>query len=547
MEDIIVTGHRNPDMDSVCAAYAYAEFKNRTDPVNQYIPVRCGNLNRQTKTAFELAGAEPPSFMKDAAPKVSDVTRRDIESLDINQPVFSAIKVLDEENLSCIPVFEEGTIFRGIVTIHQISGFLISENLGTRPVYRFRINNFQDVLPGYFFLRGPDKEFTAPIMTGAMPVEVSRSRIEDIKPYKPLLVVGLRTDLIDFAVENDFPAIILTGVSDDSRVGDRLKNYRGTVFISKTDTAETIRLLRLSAPVKEIMNAEPEIVKSDADFDSAKQLLVNSRYRGLPVFQDEQFAGIVTRRCFIEKPLKKIIMVDHNEISQSIPGSEQAEIIEIVDHHRLSPQPTKKPIYINVRPVGSTCTIIFSHFISHNLELSPQTAMLMLSGILSDTIILKSPTTTTEDRHAAEKLAEICEVSLEEHGKALFEKSAVLGASPVNELVGADFKEYNEGGIAFGIGQAEVISLNGIDELKNNIISELEKIKKTKKLKWAMLLITDVIKENSILLSTPFKAAEEELIYSKIDDDIFDLPGILSRKKQLLPELLRVCEEIGRS
>jgi manganese-dependent inorganic pyrophosphatase len=430
MADIIVTGHRNPDMDSVCAAWCYADFKNRIDPENNYIPVRCGNLNNQTRAAFESAALKPPPFIKDVSPKVADVTRRNIVSLDINEPVFKAIKVLDEENISCIPVFEDGRVFRGIITIHQITGFLISENLGHRPVYSFRIDNFEKVLPGFFYKRGERSEFAAPIMTGAMPVEVSRERIEALKPDTPVLVVGLRQDLISFAIENEFPALILTGVEDDVRLPFDFDNYNGTVFISRADTAETIRLLRLSAPVKEIMNTSPETIQAESGFDDAKNLLVNSNYRGLPVFTGESFIGIVTRRCFIEKPLRKLILVDHNETSQSVPGAEQAEVVEIIDHHRVSPQPTKTPIYMNIRPVGSTCTIVFSHFQSAGIEIECKTAKLLLAGILSDTIILKSPTTTSEDKFTAEKLAEICGFTVEEYGRKLLENSAVLDKTP---------------------------------------------------------------------------------------------------------------------
>ncbi|HAK46737.1 MAG TPA: putative manganese-dependent inorganic diphosphatase [Spirochaeta sp.] len=543
MTDIIITGHRNPDMDSVCAAYCYAEFKNKTDKNNNYIPVRCGNLNNQTKAAFKSAGVKPPVFVKDVSPKVADVTRRDIVSLDINEPVFNAIKVLDEQNISCIPVFQDGLDFKGIISIHQISGFLISENLGKRPVYRLRINNFQNVLPGFFYKRGVDSEFSAPIMTGAMPIEVSRERIEALKPEKPVLVVGLREDLITFAIENEFPAIILTGV-DDAQLPIDFDNYDGTVFISKADTAETIRLLRLSAPVKEIMNTEPEIIHSDSGFDDAKNMLVNSTYRGLPVFTGDSFTGIVTRRCFIEKPLRKLILVDHNESSQSVTGAEQAEIVEIVDHHRVSPQPTKTPIYMNIRPVGSTCTIIFSHFEAASIEVSRVTAMLLLAGILSDTVILKSPTTTAEDCDTAGKLAEICGCTVEEYGQQIFANSAVVDSTPPAQLIVADFKEYSESGISFGVGQAEVINLDGVNRLKDELIAELERAAKLRRLDWAMLLVTDVIKENSVLLTTDMPKAETLLVYKKLSDNLFELPGILSRKKQLLPELLRVVEEL---
>ncbi len=177
-------------------------------------------------------------------------------------------------------------------------------------------------------------------MTGAMPVEVSRERIESLKPEIPVLVVGLREDIISTAITNDFPAIILTGV-EDTNLPINFDDYKGTVYVSKSDTAETIRLLRLSAPLKEIMNKEPVAVQSESDFDKGKQLLVNSRYRGVPVFDKDNFIGLVTRQCFIEKPRKKIIMVDHNEATQSVRGADQAEIVEIIDHHRLAPQPTK--------------------------------------------------------------------------------------------------------------------------------------------------------------------------------------------------------------
>ena len=384
-------------------------------------------------------------------------------------------------------------------------------------------------------------------MTGAMPVEVSRERIEALKPEKPVLVVGLREKLINFAVENSFPAIILTGVEDDAKLPFDFSSYKGTVYISRADTAETIRLLRLSAPVKDILNAEPEIIKAESSFDEAKNFLVNSKYRGLPVFNGDVFSGIVTRRCFIEKPLKKLFLVDHNELSQSIPGADQAEIIGIVDHHRIAPQPTKKPIDIDIRPVGSTCTIVFNHYQASSIEPDKHTAMLLLAGILSDTVILKSPTTTPADKKAAEELAVLCGTTVEEYGRELLANSAVIDKTSPAELIAADFKEYREKSIGFGVGQAEVITLDGVSRLKKSFVDELDKIRRKRNLDWAMLLVTDVIKENSVLLSTSFPEAENILIYRKIEDNLFDLPGILSRKKQLLPELLRVTEGLQDS
>ena len=546
MAYIIITGHKNPDMDSVCAAWCYAELKSKTDPENTYVPGRCGSLNNQTKAAFAKAGIKPPSLIKDVSVKVSDVTIRDVISIDRNEPIFEAIKKLDNENISSIPVFHDETEFMGIVTTHQITSFLISENLGKRPAYSFRINNFKKVLPGFFYKIGDRKEFTAPIMTGAMPVDVSRERIEMLKPDKPVLVVGLREDIINTAILNDFPAIILTGV-DDTKLPISFDDYKGTVFVSKTDTAETIRLLRLSAPVGELMNEDPVIIQAESDFDKGKQLFINSKYRGVPVFDDNNFIGLVTRQCFIEKPRKKIIMVDHNEAAQSVRGADQADIVEIIDHHRLAPQPTRKPIYMSIRPVGSTSTIITGMFDTYGVEISKQTAMLLLAGIISDTVVLKSPTTTKEDIKAAEKLSEICSLSVEEYGRELQEQSAVLEKTSPEDLICSDLKEYRQENFSFAIGQAEVINLDGASRLKEKLLAELEKQKLERKLDWIMLLITDVINEISVLIATDQKEAEDQIIYKKIEDNMFYLPGILSRKKQLLPELLRVIEDADLS
>ena len=530
-------------MDSVCSAYCYSILKNRIDPENRYIPIRCGHLNKQTRMVFEKLGITPPRLMKNISPLVADVAKRDIPTLDLNDPVFSAIRRLDEENLSVIPVFEDETEFRGIISLHEISGFLMSDNLEKRPVYRFRINNFKRVLPGYFYRRGKGQGFDAPIMTGAMPYEISKERINAMLPQKPVLVIGLREDILQFAVKEQFPAIILTGMARDEEIPIDFSDYKGTLFISHSDTAETIRLLRLSTPIKNVMNKEPERLDSHQSFDEAKAALVGSSLRGLPVFEDGFFSGIVTRRCFIEKPRKNLILMDHNELDQSVPGADQTEILEILDHHRLGNSRTKEPIYVYAQPVGSTCTIVYRHFKLNGIDLDSAVATLLISGILSDTVILKSPTTTDKDREAVEELLAIASLKLEDFSAELFSQNASLRESDPAEILEADFKIYREQ-LSVGISQAEVITLEDVDEIKEKYLDEMETIRQKKRLDWVLLLVTNVIKENSFLLVTPFPKGEDKLIYEKLSPGMYNLPGILSRKKQLLPEVLRVLEEI---
>ncbi len=543
MADIYVTGHKNPDLDSVCAAYCYAELKNKLDADNTYIPVRCGNMNRQTKEVFAKINTPPPEMMRDIYPKVSDVVRKDSINLDYNEPVLHAVRLIDDLNVSVFPVFDENLEFHSTISIHEITGFFIRETCGERPDYVFRTDNFERVLPGYFLRQGEAEEFTAPIMTGAMPYETSVQRFESLLPKKPVLIIGYRKDILDYVLTQQLPAIILTGIDSPKEVALDFSSYRGHIFISETDTAETVRLLRLSTPVKNIADTSPEHLQSDDLFNDAKEKLLDSNYRGLPVFADTTFEGMVTRRCFINKPKKKLILVDHNEISQSIPGAEQAEILEIIDHHRLNPEKTYTPIYVFNKPVGSTCTIIFHHFRTGSVAINKKTALLLLSGILSDTVLLKSPTTTEEDISTARQLASMANIDYQIYGEEIFSQAVLLRSEKPRDLITSDFKSYEDYGVSFGIGQVEVVTLTEVPELTATLFAALEDVRIEKGLDWMMLLITNVIKENSMLVSTSFRNVERHLVYKPLGEHLFDLPGVLSRKKQLLPEVLRVLEE----
>ena len=547
MKTVFVSGHRNPDMDSVCAAYCYAALKNSLDPGTRYQAIRCGAMNAQTRYVFEGLGIEAPPLVRDVYPKVSDVAKRDIITLEESDPVYVAIKELDERTLSMIPVFANMQKFRGIVSIHEISSFLISDNLHQRPVYRFLIDNFKRVVPGYFYRMGKEREFSAPIMIGAMPYEISVQRISELGDVKPILIVGLREELITYAIENEFPAIILTGLDGDRSIPVDFSSYEGSVYVSRTDTAETVRLLRLSAPLSDIINDSPVAVQSDEKYETAKARLVNSDYRGLPVFEGEQFSGIVTRRCFIEKPQRRLILVDHNELAQSVPGAEEAQILEVVDHHRLAFERTREPMTMKIETLGSTCTIIYREYRFHGVEIGKEVATLLLGGILADTVMLKSPTTTAAEHAAVEELGRLAGVDWRTWGQDLFSHSASIRNREPREIVETDFKEYDEGGIRFGIGQAEVVTLEDLPEVKQDLLAALRETSRERNLDWIMLLVSDVMKGESILLTDGFPAGDEALIYEQSSENEFYLPDILSRKKQLLPEVLRVVDEVSAS
>ncbi|MFW5711392.1 MAG: putative manganese-dependent inorganic diphosphatase [Spirochaetota bacterium] len=556
MNDIFITGHRNPDMDSVCASWAYAQLKKKLDPGTSYHAIRCGHMNTQTKETLKAIGITPPRLEKDVHPRVRDIVTRNPHRISADEPTLNAVKIIHDYNISIIPVFgqdsKQEAKFAGLVSVNEISDFLISEHLGGRPRYAFRTDNFDKVLSGFCYKQGDRHEFTAPVMIGAMPYETSLDRIKALLPDKPILVVGQREKILEYAIEQQFPAVVLTGVREPEEVSINFSAYRGTVFVSRTDTAETVRLLRLSSPVKNIMSTEYPLLTEAHHFDEAKNMLVNSDLRGLPVFstEDEQeserkFVGVVTRRCFIDRPSRKVIMVDHNEADQSIRGIENAEILEIIDHHRLAAEKTRTPIYVAAKPVGSTCTIVYQHYLQAGIPVNTTTAKVLLAGLLSDTVILKSPTATDEDRRAAAQLANIAGITIEEYGEQIFSHTAVLGKQDPKQVIKTDFKLYSEFNMKVGIGQVEVVTFQNIDEVEEIYLNALDEIRKEQGLDWTMLLITNVLHEHSKLFTTPFPEAEERVVFKQEKPGRFDLPNILSRKKQVLPEILRVLEEMA--
>ncbi len=539
---VYVTGHINPDMDCTVASYAYAFLKNQIDPDNKYISIRCGSVNDQTKAAFAKAGTALPVLYKQLIPTVGDVTRMDYTSLPANAPILDALELLYTRNISFLPILDfDG--FTGTVSINEVSAYLVRQSTTGRPMYHFSMANIPQVLPGEFIHRGENEEIDAPIMTGAMPFDIYLKRMKGLEK-KPVLVVGNRRKILSHAVENQLPAIIITGLESADELDTDFSSYRGFVYMSRTDSAESIRLLRLSVPVSTIANTSQPRVQRSQSFEEVKQQLMSSDYRGLPVFDGEEFMGIVTRRRFIEKPVKELIMVDHNEIHQSVPGAREAKVVEIIDHHRFGAEKTNTPIYIASKPVGSSSTIVYQHFRMHFEEIPRHIAILLQSGIISDTVNLKSPTTTVEDEKALNELSMLSGLKIEEYAVEMFSQLKALKERDPREIVLADFKTYEQFDRSVGIGQVEVISLEEASELTEAFASALDSVAGEKNLNWTLLLITDVIKQHSILVSSAFREGSDKLIYTEIGPRRFDLPKILSRKKQVLPEVLRVLEEL---
>jgi manganese-dependent inorganic pyrophosphatase len=542
MDTVYVAGHKNPDMDCVCSAYCYAALKRKVDPDTNYQAIRSGPLSGQIRDVFELAGVSVPEHFDTIAPTVGLVAKPSSVVLKPDDPVLEAIREVESQTISAIPIIDEGGEFRGVVGVNEITSYILAQNRGDRPIYSFLVENLERTLPGEFIRKGEQASFDAPIVTGSMPEERALDLIRTLQP-PPMLVIGNRREILAHAVEMNLPAIVVTGLKDGEEPALDVDAFRGSVYRSGTDTAETIRLLRLSSPVRTIMDREVPRLQSKTPFDRAKADLIDSKYRGLPVFDGETLIGMVTRRSFIERPRRKLIMVDHNEVSQAVDGAHEALILEIVDHHRLAPPSTTQPIAVTTRAVGSTCTLVYEEFANRGLALDQDVAILLLSGIVSDTVNLHSPTTTEADRRAIHRLESITGISAAEHAKRLFAQLNALENREPREIVLSDFKKYDHAGISFGIGQVEVTTLSDSSTYRERLLEALSSVSSERSLAWTMIMVTDVIKRNSLLLTSGYDRGERHLPFKLLEERTYDMPGVLSRKKQLLPEIMRVLSE----
>ncbi len=541
MSDIFVIGHKNPDTDSICAAYAYAYLKNCIDKENHYISARCGNMNKQNSFVFQYLNATPPILLKDIYIKVKDVMTKNVISIEEHTPLYEVMNNIKNKNIRLLPVVDSEKNFKGIVSVFEISNFLINTIKPTL-TYTLEIDNFDKVLPGYLYKRGAISQAEVQIIVGAMPFEVFKKYVSTLDISKTIIIVGKREKILQYAIDNQAHTVVITGIRNDKELENiDISNYKGNIFISFLDTFQTVHKITLSVPVYSLLNKNARYISSNEYVDKAKELLLEDTNRALCVVDDNKLQGIITRSDVIKKFTNKVILVDHNEQNQAIDGIETAQILEVIDHHRLSPIKTNYPIFFYAKPVGSTCTLVAELYKTNNVPINKEIATILLSGILSDTVGAKSPTTTKLDLEMIDELSNIANIDYVEYAKTLLSQSDDITTRTTAEIIESDFKSYEEFGVRFGISQVETTNLNTLNQIKQTLIDEIQRQKNVKNLDWLMLLVSDIITQNSILI-TSGHPLERKFSYKKIDDNLYYLKGVLSRKKQLLPEILNLLE-----
>ena len=532
-----VCGHRNPDTDSIVAAISYAALFNMLGE-NDYIPVRLGHLNDESKFLLNRFGFQPPLKITSVRTQVRDVEFDRPPRLAPGVPVSYAWNLLQENpNLSMLPISNEDDTLFGLIARDAIAQNDM-QTIQTPVLQDAPILNVLSALEGHILNRADDsfESISGEVMI-ALPGggDYLRSIGAD-----SILLCGNQPDVVDLALERKAKCVILC----QTNLSEKYRDVSSETCLISTplDAWRAARWLYLATPVGRLAPAMDDVVRFHLDdyLDDVKETMLQSRYRSYPILDGEgKVAGTISRYHLLQPRRKRIVLVDHNEIGQSVAGLDQAEVVAVVDHHRLADIQTGYPVYVRNEPVGSTNTIIATMFQENGLMPGEKLAGLMAAAIISDTVMFKSPTTTARDRRMAERLAKIAGLDLEKLGQEVFSASSPDKAPDV--LLKTDLKEFNLGDHFIIISQITTLDSESVLTRKAELLAEMDKLQKERKADMVLLMVTDVLQEGTELLFLgDGEVIRQAFDLRKVQENHVFIPGLVSRKKQMVPALTQL-------
>jgi manganese-dependent inorganic pyrophosphatase len=541
MSEILVIGHRNPDTDAICSAIGYAEFKRRTG-MAEAVAARCGDTNDRIDFVLETFGVPAPKFVADVSPKISDVMQRRILSVRPDSTAAEALRLMDEKNLRILPVMDDAHKCRGLLSLFKLSKFLFpaANRGGTSREAFTSLSSLAHTLDGQL-LAGTDvgREQELILMIGAMGLESFAARLEKFPPEQSCVIVGDRRDIQNVAIREGVRVLVVTGGAVvDPKIVEAARKKNVCVITSLHDTATTASLCRAAVAVRHVLNEEFLCFRENAPLAAVRDEATSSGYLAFPVLNsDGETVGILSKTDFLKTVTRKLILVDHNELSQAVQGADEVEIIEIIDHHRIGALATQQPILFRNEPVGSTSTIVADCFFRHGVELPRDIAGLLLAGVVSDTLNLTSPTTTARDADILKHLEHLSGVNARAFTEKLFASGSLLTLKPAPQAVTTDCKEYAEEGVRFSVAQIEEVGFDQFWKRKDELLGALEAYRAGRAYHFSALLVTDVATQTSLLLLVGDEKFIGRVDYPRLEPGIYELRDVVSRKKQLLPYL----------
>ena len=535
MATIHVTGHRNPDLDSIGSAIGYAELRSRGE--DDWVPARLGEVNAQTAWALERAGLEAPELLEHVRLRVRDVMSECPVTAQVDDAVRGVGLAMAEHGVDLVPVKDGDGALAGVLTERVLARLYIRESqdasdFGRRPV---ALEAIRDVLGGEVLVTG-DGDVSGRLWV----VSMEAGALDDLIGEGDIAVVGSLPEAQRRAVELGVDLLVTSnGVRPDDDVLEAARERHVNVVVSPLDSYVSARMIQLAVPVGRIMDGSPLVAEPDDVLADVTREILEVDYRAAVVVDARRCPlGIVSRSDLVGPAPRKVALVDHAEAAQSVPGIQEAEIVEILDHHHIGSIETRVPVRATFDPVGSTATLVAERFAAEGAEPSRGAAVMLLAALLSDTVVLTSPTTTDRDRSVAERLGSMVDEDPEDFGMEMFRASSDVADVDAAELVARDAKSYELGEDRSAlIGQVEVVGrdvLERADELR----SALEEARSGGGHALAALMVTDIVARGTTLLVAGDVGAVERAFDEKASDGAIELPGVMSRKKQVAPKIL---------
>jgi len=546
MSEIFVIGHRNPDTDAICAAIGYAEFKRRTG-MPEAVAARCGDTNDRIDFVLETFGVPAPRFVADVSPKVRDVMQSQVLSVSPDATAAEALSLMDEHDIRILPVLDSDRRCRGLLSLFKLSKFLFpaaNRLVDSRRVLS-SLNNLAKTLGGTLLTGSDaDREEELVLMIGAMRIESFAQRLETLQPEKLAVVVGDRSNIQSLAIRFGVRVlVVIGGFPVEPHILEAARKKGVSVIASPHDTSTTASLCRSAVAIRHMLNEKFLSFRAEASLNAVKAEAASSGFAAFPVTDEEgRTVGILSKTDFLKPVERKLILVDHNELSQAVQGADEAEIIEIIDHHRLGALTTSQPILFRNEPVGSTSTIVADCFFRHGVELPRPIAGLLLAGLVSDTLNLTSPTTTARDGEILARLETLAGVNARQFTEKLFASGSLLTLKSAPQAIATDAKEYREQGFTFSVAQIEEVGFDQFWKRKDELLTALENYRVRQKYIFAALMVTDVTCQQSLMLVAGEKRFVDRIDYPEPQPGVFELRDVVSRKKQLLPYLTHCLE-----
>ena len=546
MSDLVyVSGHRNPDTDSICSAIAYSYLLNATNKYNA-VPVRLGEINRETEYVLKRFGVEHPVLLKTVKQKVEDLNYDKVTVFSKDLTLKTAWFLLKQQNLKSAPILDEhGQLLGLLSTSNIIEGYMDQWDSEVLKKAKTPVENVIDTLEAnVIYLNESLKVVEGDIHIAAMSGSEAKKRIHE---NDVVIVGGDRSDDLEELISVIPSLIVLTGsLTADENVVKKCEEQGISIISTPFNTYQTSQQIVQAIPVEYVMiKGDIKTFSTDDTLDYMKEVMSETRYRGYPVIDlNNRCVGSISRFALLKGLRKKVILVDHNERGQSIPGVEEADILEIVDHHRVADIQTVGPLLFRGEPLGSTATIVTKIFDELDVEMPSHIAGLLLGAVVSDTLLFKSPTCTPVDTKIAKKLAEIAGVDIQEFAMEMFKAGTSLVGKTVDEIFNQDFKKFSFDNLQVGVAQVNSMDIEGFLPYKKDMLDYMNKFAEDNNLEFTLLLLTDIINANSeIFVGGPRPELVEKAFNVQLTECQGTLAGVISRKKQVVPAITAVMSE----